>query len=65
MKKFLTLLSTIAVACALSMPVFAQDTGAGKTEAAGKKEHKGGKKGHKGGKKSKKGSADSGTSTPK
>ncbi len=65
MKKFLTFLFTVAVACSLSMPVFAQDAGSGKTETAGKKEHKGGKKGHKAGKKSKKGSSDSGTSTPK
>ena len=62
MKKFLTMLFTLAVACSLSLPVFAQ-TGGGSTDqkedtTTGKKAHKGAKKGHKGGKKSKKGATD-------
>ena len=64
MKKFLTLIFTLAVACALTVPVFAQDTGsteAPKTET-GKKKTKT-SKAHKGGKKSKKGSGE-GTTTP-
>jgi hypothetical protein len=69
MKKFLTVLFTLAVACSLSLPVFAQDTGGSTdkgttTKTEGKKAHKGGKKGHKGGKKSKKGSTDTGTTPP-
>lgn len=64
MKKFLTMLFTLAVACSLSLPVFAQATG-GSTDqkeetTSGKKATKT-KKAHKGGKKSKKGSADSST----
>ena len=67
MKKFLTLIFTIAVACSLSLPVFAQATGGStdtKTEGKEAKAHKGAKKAHKGGKKSKKGSGDSGTTPP-
>jgi hypothetical protein len=68
MKKFLTMLFTLAVACSLSLPVFAQ-TGGGSTDqkedtTTGKKDHKAGKKGHKGGKKSKKGSTGTDTTPP-
>ena len=67
MKKFLTMLFTLAVACSLSLPAFAQ-TGAGSTDskeepASGKKATKM-KKAHKGGKKSKKGTADTSTTPP-
>jgi hypothetical protein len=68
MKKFLTLLFTAAVACSLSLPVFAQATG-GSTDtkvetASGKKATKT-KSAHKGGKKGKKSSGGTTTQPPK
>ncbi len=67
MKKFLTLLFTLAVACSLSLPVFAQATGGSSDKMAGTgrkgKAHT--KKGHKGGKKGKKGSTETTTTPPK
>ncbi|HLY62042.1 MAG TPA: hypothetical protein VKV95_14970 [Terriglobia bacterium] len=68
MKKFLTMLFAVAVACSLSLPVFAQATG-GSTDkkedaTSGKKATKT-SKAHKGGKKSKKGSGDTTTPAPK
>jgi len=64
MKKFLTLLFTAAVACSLSLPVFAQGTAGSTVDAKAVTGKKTGKmhKAHKRTKKSKKSSE--GTTTP-
>lgn len=66
MKKLLTLVFTLAVACALSMPVFAQGTAgsSGQTKAGTAKTKKKGTH-KKGGKKGKKDNAEGTTTPPK
>lgn len=65
MKKFLTLLFTLVVACSLSLPVFAQDAGAPSSDQKTEKKEKKAKKAKKSKKEKKENKGDSGSPSGK